>query len=454
MKNNQTKKQNHNNNKTHKNKHSQTSHRKINGKIINRNNNGWLILEIYGNPYERGYAHGVLLYKELENIKHILPFLIKTQLKVNYKQYVNDCKRIIKPIIKEKYPEFYEEMKGIADGSRILNLDEIIAWNSFLSMYSYYTDNNPYKCSAFIATGNATQDGKIVMAHNTHCNFIEGQIQNIILYIYPDNGNSFVMQTAPGYIASGTDWFVCSTGIIGCETTITQTKYDVKFGVPYFCRIRQAMQYGTTIDSYIEIMLQNNAGDYACSWLFGDINTNEIVLFELGLNKHSIERTNDGVYYGMNSALDNDLRLTETNDTSLYDLEKSAGSRNFRLNYLLNDVYYGKINQTNSKIIMSDHYDSFLNKNEPNLRSICKHSENQNTDPETTITPSLFGTTDAKVITSSMAKKMTFEGRFGSGCGRTLDISEFIKKNPKYKSWKPYVKDIPKYKWTKIYNKT
>lgn len=441
----QTKKKiSHENNKTQKN-------RSISGKILRKNNRGWLILEIRGNPFERGYAHGNLLITELKHIKKILPFLVKTQLKIKYEKYLKDCKRIITPILKSKYSEFYEEMCGISDGcNQILNIDEIIAWNSFLSMYSYYTDNNPYKCSAFIATGNATSDGKIVMAHNTHCNFIEGQTQNIILYVYPDKGNSFVMQTAPGYIASGTDWFICSTGIMGCETTISQTNYNLQFGTPYFCRIRHAMQYATNLDSYIEIMLKENAGDYACSWMFGDIKTNEIVLFELGLKEKAIQRTSNGAYYGMNSAIDNDLRLKETDDVTLYDLEKSSGSRNFRLNYLLNDKYYGKINKSTAKLIISDHYDSFLNKEELNLRSICKHSENQNSAPETKIEPSLFGSTDAKIVTSSMAKNMEFYGRFGSGCGRTFNISEFIKKHPKYKKWSPYVKNIPRYDWTTI----
>ncbi len=422
----------------------------LSGKIIDKNREGWIILEIRGAPYQRGFAHGKLLNRELQEVKRCLPFLVKTQLKVNYTKYIKDCKHIITPIIREKYPEFYEEICGISKGGNI-SINEVIGWNSFLSMYSYYTDNNPYRCSAYIATGNATDDSKIVMAHNSHCNFIEGNLQNIILYVYPEKGNSFVMQTAPGYIASGTDWFICSTGIIGCETTISQTNYKVHFGTPYFCRIREAMQYGTTLDSYINIMLKNNAGDYACSWLFGDINTNEIMLFEIGLNKHAIQRTNNGVYYGMNSAIDNNLREIETKDKTLYDVKESSGSRNYRLNYLLNDKFHGKLNVSTSKEIISDHYDLFQNKIDPNMRSICKHSENKIDSIDIgKKSPTLFGATDGKIVTSDMARDMKFEARFGSSCGREFNISEFIRKNPQFKKWRPYVKDFQSHNWVII----
>lgn len=135
------------------------------------------------------------------------------------------------------------------------------------------------------------------MAHNTHTNFADGQLHNIIMNVIPSSGHPFVMQTSAGYIASGTDWFICSTGMIGCETTIGDINYTPRFGVPYFCRIRQAMQYGKTLDDYEQIMDKKNAGDYACSWLFGDINTNEIMLYEIGLKEKNVQRTKNGVFW-------------------------------------------------------------------------------------------------------------------------------------------------------------
>lgn len=425
---------------------------KISGNILSKRE-GWTILNIYGEPYQRGFAHGYLLSNELKESINSFAFIVENELLIPFEKYLNVCTEIIKPIIVNDYPEYYEEIRGISEGalSKKINvsIDYLIAWNSLLSMYSYFRNNTAYRCSAFIATGNATEDGEIIMGHNTHADFVTGQTQNIIIYMTPTNGLPFVMQTAPGYIASGTDWFICSSGIIGCETTISGINYSPEFGAPYFCRIREAMQYGKTLDDYVDIMLKNNAGDYACSWLLGDFNTNEIMLFEIGLKTHAIQRTMNGTYYGMNTAIDFEIRNIETRDKDLYNLEKSSGARNIRLNQLLNEVYYGKLNINNSKKILSDHYDVFLNKEIMNSRTICKHSE-LDAGKFTGKPYYPFGCTDGKIVNSKMAREMSFLGKFGSCCNRSFNADEHIKKHPRYKKWKKYLKDLPNKKWISI----
>lgn len=470
-------KNNNNNVKTYK--IQKEKHGKIHGEIISKKE-GWVIVHVYGEPYQRGFAHGFLLYKEMKDVIKMFAFLLKKDYQIDLNSYLNICNKIIKPHIMNKYPEFYEEMRGIVDGFKSrglsITIEYIIGWNSYLSMDSYLekmnkklsishtdTSSSPHflqkneliknlKCSAFIATGNATEKGDIIMAHNTHSDFITGSTINIILYITPEKGYPFVIQTSPGLIASSSDWFICSTGLMGCETTISNISYNPEFGSPYYCRIRQAMQYGNSIDEYIDIMLKDNAGDYACSWQFGDMKTNEIALFELGLKEHSIKRTFNGVYYGMNSAIDPVLRMKETNDNEFFDLKKSSGARNSRLNQLLNNTYYGKLNIMNSKKILSDHYDTYLHRNIMNCRSVCKHLE---LEPEVTNrTPFFpFGCTDGKVVNSEMAKKMSFYGIFGSSCGRIFNAKEHIKKHPEYNYFKDILKNFSKHNWIVLDNK-
>jgi hypothetical protein len=303
---------------------------------------GWIHITIQGDPFERGFQHGNALIEQFAHIRKVLSFMVKKDFNVSLQEYMKTCSTIIKPQISKHHPEFLEELNGISKGAKV-SIDFLIAWNSLLSMYSYYENKTSQRCSAFIACGNATKYGKIVMAHKTHSDYATGPLANIVMRVIPTNGHSFVMQTYAGFIASGTDWFLCDTGIIGCETTISQINYIPQFGSPYFCRIREAMQYGSTLEEYRDIMLRNNAGDYACSWLFGDTNNNRIMLCELGLEKHHIEIKSDGVFYGMNSALDFDLRTTETNDNTFNDFTTSSGARSARLQSLLLDTYYGKI---------------------------------------------------------------------------------------------------------------
>jgi hypothetical protein len=213
---------------------------------------GWVIISIKGEPYERGFQHGVLLKKDFYEIKRVFELCVELEFNISFQEYLSVVDEKIKPVILKDYPEFYEELRGMSVGFGNISLDYLIAWNAYLSLGSYFKKSKQ-RCSAFIATGDATEKGDIVMAHNTHAEYFIGQIQNVIIYVYPTTGHSFVMQSAPGYIASGTDWFVCSTGIVGCETTISSINYQPDFGSPYFCRIRQAMQYGKTLDEYVEM---------------------------------------------------------------------------------------------------------------------------------------------------------------------------------------------------------
>ena len=427
------------------------SEQNIQGKIINETTEGWKVLSIFGEPYERGFAHGYLLKNELVKVKKVFLFLLKNELKVSYSTYMRDSNRIIKPIMRKEYPEYYEEIKGISHGAKKAGLDIsvnfLIGWNAYVSLYSYYKDGAPIKCSAFIATGNHTEDGDIVMAHNTHTSFAEGFIANIVLYVFPTQGYSFVMQTSPGYIASIMDWFICSSGMIGCETTIGDINYKPKFGDPVFCRIRKAMQYGNDLDDYDKIMTTRNAGDYACSWLFGDIRTNEIMLFELGLKEKHIKKTKNGAYYGMNSAIGENIRNKETNDKEHTDITTSVGARNVRFKELIHDKYKGKINMKNAKEIICDHYDKHLNKNQMGARCICKHGE---LAPDGKNPYHLYGCTDAKIVNSRMAKKLMFLGRFGSACGRPFSIKKHVKEHPEYKEWVNVIDEMPSYNWTTL----
>ena len=437
---------------TNQKKYTRKNHKKtniqINGRIIEEKA-GWKIIHIYGDSFERGYAHGYLLSNELQSIKKVLPFIVKENFNISLAEYLKKSKQIIYPIVKNQFPELFEELRGISNGAKsrgvIITTDYLIAWNAFLSLYSYYKDGPIPHCSAFIACGDATEDGKIVMAHNTHSDFATGQLLNIVLKITPTNGNEFTMQTSAGFIASSSDWFLCANGLIGCETTISNINYEPRFGFPYFCRIRQVMQYANTLDDCSRIMIDNNSGDYACSWLFGDINQNEIMLLELGLNVNNIKKMKNGVFYGMNSAISYTLRNLETNDTGMNDVSLSSGSRNNRMDYLLNEKYYGKLNVMNSKLIISDHYDSYLNKDITSFRGICKHCE-----LDETYDYNLFGSVDSKVVDTTMANKMSFAGRFGSGCGRKFSIKKYIEEHPDKTKWLNIVNDIPFYRWVQI----
>jgi hypothetical protein len=437
---------------------TQKKRSKINGKIL-YTREGWIGLEVFGTPYEMGFAHGRLLRGHFSQVVKVLKYVVDRNMKSTLSDYVKTCKMVLKSAL--NMPEWgfiKEEIKGICDGcaNSEITFDFLVAWNAYLSMcyYSEYRKNRAVsagRCSAFIATGSATAKGDIIMAHNTHSDLASGFICNVVLHMRPEGKLPFTMQTSPGLVCSSADWFITSAGIVGCETTITNVNYDADFsnGVPYFFRIRKAMETGQTLDDYVTIMEKQNAGDYPCSWLLGDINTGTIMRFELSKNTTSVSTTNDGVYYGMNSAISPEIRLLETDDYGLNDPMKSTGSRNMRLEYLLMKKYYGKINIEVAKKVIADHYDEGTNRYHMGMRGICKHVEAED-NPDF----SLSGATDGKVVNSKMAQNLQFMGIFGSSCGRPFKRKDYVKKVEKSESesklWKAALQDVPRYDWIKL----
>jgi hypothetical protein len=107
--------------------------------------------------------------------------------------------------------------------------------------------------------------------------------------------------------------------------------------------------------------------------------------------------------------------------------------------------------------MIADHYDVYLQKDNPCSRTICGHFELDNAS-DGADTPPFFpwGSADAKVTNSRMAKALQFEARWGHACGTPFDATTFIKENIQYEWLDGYLKDRPSQPWTafgsSIYN--
>ena len=140
-------------------------------------------------------------------------------------------------------------------------------------------------CSAFAATGPATEGRQDRLRPHHHVRAsTRRHFYNVWLDVKPAKGHRVVMQTFPGGIQSGMDYYINDAGLLVCETTIGQTRFDVK-GMPLASRIRKAMQYADRIDKAVAILEKDNNGLYTNEWLLGDTKTNEIAMFELGTHK-------------------------------------------------------------------------------------------------------------------------------------------------------------------------
>lgn len=420
--------------------------------------NGWTYLHIEGSPRERGFQHGFLLAKEIDEA------LMQTR-KVWYYQTALEWNWLVQKggeLFNSKIDaENMEEMDGIVEGMKaagsITSRDEIVTYNGSTELMGYwfplikdklspnYPEPKKESCSSFIATGSMTTDGKIVLGHNTMSSFYYPSC-NIILDIVPEKGHRILMQGYAGLIHSGTDFFETDAGLIGSETTIGGFFPFDENGIPEFARMRTATQYASGIDEWCEIMKKGNNGGYANAWLIGDIKTNEIARLELGLKYIGFEKKKDGFFVGSNVAEDIKILRFETK-ISETDIRYSSIARRVRWKQLMKENA-GKIDAKKGQEMEADHFDTYLNSETPGLRTLCSHPD---LDPDIYGVDEPYapwGTLDGKVVDATMAKNMSFSARWGSACGTEFNAKAYLEKHQQYDWMDGLVKDRPSQSWT------
>jgi len=314
---------------------------------------GWIYLHIQGQPYERGYQHGRLMSQE------IVQYMARcaAELDRNGKNKSWDLARTTAGalFLRGFDREILEEMKGIADGAsdagarwegRRIDLADMVVVNTTVELGAlsdamqvtpsgleglHLIAPASFKmqppgldhCSAFAATGRATRDGRMLIGHVTWWPLTLAEQTNVMLDLQPAIGHRVLMQSYPGGIESGTDWYQNDAGVVLTETTIRQSPFNPD-GIPVAYRARKAIQYGDNIDKVVEYLSTKNNGLYTNEWLIGDARTNEIAMFELGTYKTRLWRSSknewfggtEGFYWGDNNAKDLSVRLEEQPDPS------------------------------------------------------------------------------------------------------------------------------------------
>ena len=310
--------------------------------------NGWIVVHVEGEPFDRGYQHGRLLAAEIAGY-------VKALARQQSAKAPSDGWKLTRTLVGAAFlrkfdREYLEEMRGIADGAaaagatfdgRPIDLLDVATANVAME---YFTLDGaleaqptglegarfprppapkccppPAKdhCSAFAATGPATADGKLVIGHITMSGLLNALYTNVWLDVKPAKGHRVLMQANPGGIWSAQDYYLTSAGIVLTETTIRQTRFDPD-GTPLAGRARKAVQYGNSIDDVAAVLTEKNNGLYANEWLIGDANTNEIAMLELGTRSHRLRRSSkndwllpgvEGFYWGCNNTKDLAVRM-------------------------------------------------------------------------------------------------------------------------------------------------
>jgi len=437
---------------------------------------GWIYVHLEGSPRQIGYQNGWLLHDNIDAaMKASMWFYwssdVENEATFGDQWYIaRDISRLY--IWPKLTGDLKAEFEGITAGvkARGLTYDkwDILAFNAWgdIGVYwdLYMSKNharvvgkgpvNPpaskYSCSAFIATGSYTKDGEIIMAHNTWTDYGPGEKTNVIVDINPTKGHRIIMQSTGGSVWSGPDWLYNDAGLMVTETTEPGmgNVYDPT-GLPVFMRERLAVQFGSSIDDFVNTMMYRNSGAYSNEWLVGDAKTGEIASLQLGCYKYDLYRTFDDMIVSCNypkgpNILDEcTFDWTNTNTVPYW--------RFTRWNEIKAD-YAGKglIDLTLAEQFESDHFDEEAGVTSASIRSLCGHGEVYVTGPVTNWdgseleVPYAVGAIDGKVTSSSLVlDHMGMIGIMGHSCGEIFDADAFLAANPQFEWQRGYLQDMP-----------
>jgi hypothetical protein len=428
---------------------------------------GWIYVHVEGDPATIGFQHGFLLADEINDAFPAVSTGMMHATGRNWAFFRQAAREMLWPKIDAEYQQ---ELEGIVEGlnaRKPSNLDvyDIVAFNAFEELPDYYVPwldkqnktanapklKSPGNCSAFVATGSWTKDGKIVIAHNNWTSFMNGERWRIIFDIQPTSGHRILMDGFPGVIASDDDFGINDDGLMVTETTITQFEGWDPNGKAEFVRARKALQYAGSIDDYTRIMLDGNNGGYANDWLLGDRKTGEIAQLELGLKAYKLWRTKDGVFAGSNWARDPKVLKEDTPQFDPKNPETSPNARRARWDQLLNENK-GKIDVELAKSMLADHYDSFQKKEEPNERTLCGHVETSARGVAIWEWGPNYpgGAVQGKATDSTMAEKLELVARMGHPCGADFLAKPFLDAHPDYAWQAPYLRDLRAGEWSEF----
>ncbi|GAA1293937.1 C45 family autoproteolytic acyltransferase/hydolase [Saccharothrix xinjiangensis] len=437
---------------------------------------GWTYLRLDGEPGKRGDTHGRELGDAIAKSLRRADFMSKLDTGEPFDFFTRAVSETF-----DDFPgisdEIREELRGIAEGASratgsTITLQQIIALNAYEELVdSWWPTSQAHgatrrlrgarpRCSAFIATGSHTADGRIVAAHNSWDRFSSGDALSVVLDIRPPagEGHRVLMQAAPGWVTSNTDWMVTGAGLVVLETTIGS--FDGAFapdGDPEFYRSRRATQHAADIEGWTALFSENNNVGYVNTWMLGGTHRgveNTIALYELGKGGPGdawFTHTTNGFYTGYNVANSPEIRLQQCTDPmQRFDIRGNA-ARRVRLEQLLTESE-GKVDATRAQEIIGDHFDVYRGEESAGSRSICGHLDLDKGEYGNHGQPPYFpwGANDGKAYHagSDPEDPLGFRARWGNSCGQEFDPAAFVRDHPQYAEFAGHMDHRTGYPWT------
>jgi isopenicillin-N N-acyltransferase like protein len=252
------------------------------------------------------------------------------------------------PFVQERYPQFVEELFGIAEGAQV-DFDDLAVLNAMeaVTMDALHLT----KCTSMAVNGDLTSDGHVLIAHNEDW-LPEDESDVYIIHASPDDEPSFLAMTYGGLLPNiGFN----EAGIAQCCDTVYPN--DSRIGIPRVFASRAVLSARTPADAISCMLVPQRAAGY--NHLLAH-ESGELYNVEVSARRFAIQYAEDGYLAHTNHYLDGRMQAIENEPDELI----GTRVRYFRALRLLKSTPLHTVKSLQS--IQRDHI------NYPN--SICNHT--------------------------------------------------------------------------------
>jgi isopenicillin-N N-acyltransferase-like protein len=310
-----------------------------------------IFVQVKGSHREIGRQIGEALKEKvvhsLENARALLNSTY-TDLELTWEGAKIQAKKY-NPFAQERYPQYMEEMAGIAEGAGV-SFDDVAVLNV---MEAVTTDAlHLTKCTSIAVNDQRTADGTILVAHNEDW-LPEDEPDVCVLQVNPNDGPPFIAMSYGGLLPNiGFN----AAGLAQCCDSVYPN--DSRIGIPRVIVSRAVLGARTPAEAIRHMLVSHRAAGYNHLLVH---ESGELYNVEVSARKFAILYGHDGYLVHTNHYLDSNMHEVEDESDELIDTRV----RYFRALRLIKGSEQHTVKTL--QVIQRDHV------NFPN--SICNHAE-------------------------------------------------------------------------------
>lgn len=335
------------------------------------------LIEVYGGHLQIGQQIGEAMRLQIQHSienAHTLLSDAYDELQLTWEGAQIQARKYV-PFIEERYPQYSDELEGIAAGACV-TFDDLMVVNA---MEAVTTDAlHLTKCTSMAVNQECTANGRVLIAHNEDW-VPEDEPDVYILRVKPDDEPSFLAMTYGGLLPNvGFN----SAGLAQCCDSVYPT--DSRIGIPRVVVSRAVLGSRTPAEAIRHMLIPHRAAGYNHLLVH---ESGEIYSVEVSARQFALLYGLEGRMVHTNHYLDPKMQEIESEPDELI----STRIRYFRALRLLNQHNRHTVNSLQS--IQKDHI------NHPD--SICNHSQDGYVlDREKTITALVMDLTNRQMHAS------------------------------------------------------